>query len=389
MATAPSRLLTRRRARLAVPLVAGSLLAVAAPAMAVTATCSGTPATCVAGVPVSVVGLGGTRQFTVEDVHGNDLTSLDLGTGGAQPFRTHVQDTGFTATGQSFSVSATMSNLYLRTTSGHDYAVKVPSSDLAIGFGSTPLTGSGISLATLPTLSVSGTLSSCLNLSSPLQSALGLNLLGIPIDPSNLALTTLCTLLGLTGGPVSATVDGALQNVQPALSSLANLPVPLSGAVGGTFSNPDFGTGTVGANDPGKTATPATSVPLMAGGPANLTAGLTTALTSALTTTLNGLPLVTSTDVGAKTSVAAVVTALSGSADTLTSTLGAVLAGLNSVTNQVTVLNSLTGSLVAPTLASVQSMDGVYDGFPVLHATPITPVAGTYDGTLTVTFVQA
>jgi hypothetical protein len=389
MATALSRLVTRRRAGFAVPLVAGSLLAVAAPAMAVTATCSGTPATCVAGVPVSVVGLGGTRQFTVQDVHGNDLTSLDLGTGGVQPFRTHVQDTGFTATGQSFSVSATMSNLYLRTASGHDYAVKVPSSALAIGFGSTPLTGSGISLDTLPKLTVGGTMPSCLNLSASLQSALGLSVLGIPLDPSNLALTTLCTLLGLTGGPVSATVDGAVQNVAPTLSSLTNLPIPLSGAVGGAFSNPDFGTGTVGANDPGKNATPATSVPLMAGGPANLTAGLTSALTTTLTNTLNGLPLVTSNDVGAKTSVAAAVTALSGSADLLTSTLGTVLAGLTSVTNQVAVLNSLAGTLIAPTLANIQSLNGVYDGFPVLHATPTTPVAGTYDGTLTVTFVQA
>ncbi len=381
-------LAARRRRRLAAPLVVLALAAVVAPAAAVTATCSGTPATCVAGVPVSVVGLGGTRQFSVQDVHGNDLTAINLGTGGVQPFRTHVADAGFTGLTQSFSVSATMTNLYLQSGAGHNFAVKVPSSDVSIGFGSTPLTGSGISLVDLPKLSVTGSLSSCLNLSSTLQSALGLNALGLPLDPSNLALTNLCGLLGVTGGPVAATVDAALQTVTPTLSNLADLPVPLSGAVGGTFTNPSFASGTVGFDDPAKTGTAATSVPIMAGGPLALTNGLKTALTNALSSTLSDLPLVNATDTGTKTTVAALVAGLTGSADNLTSTLGTVVAGLP-VANQVTVLNALTGTLVAPVIGDIASMNGLYDGFPVLHATPTTPVPGTYDGTLTVTFVQS
>src|SRR6202007_2486880 len=108
------------------------------------------------------------------------------------------------------------------------------------------LTGSGISLVDLPKLSVSGTLSSCVNLSSTLQAALGLNALGLPLDPSNLSLVNLCSLLGVAGGPVAATVDGAMQTVTPTLSSLGDLPVPLSGALGGTFTNPSFASGTVG-----------------------------------------------------------------------------------------------------------------------------------------------
>lgn len=367
---------------------ASGVLALAGPALAVTATCTGSPATCVAGVPVSVVGLGGTRQFNVEDVKGADLTSLDLGTGGAQPFRTHVTDAGFTSTGQRFSVAATMTNLYLRQTTGHDFAVKVPSSAVAIGFGSNPLAGSGISLTDLPKLSVTGTLASCANLSPTLQAALGLSSLGVPLDSSNIQLAQLCTLLGLTGGPVAATVDGVLQTVTPTLTSLADLPTPLSGAVGGTFTSPSFASGTVGAGDPAATTTAPTSVAIMSGGALNPTAGLLTALTNALNTALTGLPLVNATDSGTRTTIAALVAALSSSSDALTSTLGAVVNGLT-VTNQVTVLTTLASSLVTPVAGDILALNGQYYGFPILQATPTTPVAGTYDGTLTVTFVQS
>jgi hypothetical protein len=377
-----------RRPVLLVVAAAGLAVTTGAPALAVTATCTGSPATCVAGVPVSVVGLGGTRQFTVEDVTGADLTSLDLGTGGAKPFRTHVADAGFTATGQSYSVSATMTNLYLRQGAGHDYAVKVPSSAASLGFGSSPLAGSGISLVDLPKLSVTGTLgSSCLGLSSTLKSALGLNLSGLPIDATNTLLSGFCTTL-LTDQSVGATVDGVLQTVAPVVSSLTDLPTPLSGATGGTFTNPSFASGTVGANDPAANGTTPTSVPIMTGGALNLTAGLTSALTSALNSALTGLPLVSADDTGARTTLAAAVAALSSSGDAITSKLGAVLNTL-SAANQVTVLTSLASSLVAPVLGDVASLNGNYYGFPILQATPSTPVAGTYDGTLTVTFVQS
>lgn len=378
----------RRRSRLVVLVVAGSLLAAAAPALAVTATCTGTPATCVAGVPVSVVGLGGTRQFSVQDIQGNDLTAIALGTGGLQPFKTHVADAGFTGLAQSFSVSATMTNLYLQQGSGYDYAVKVPSSDLAIGFGSNPLAGSGISLADLPKLSVTGTFASCLNLDSTLKAALGLSALGAVLDPSNIALTNLCTLLGLTGGSVATTVDGSLRTLTPVISSLADLPVPLTSGTGGAFTAPSFASGTVGFNDPAKTGTAATAVPIMAGGPVSLTSGLTSALTTALNNALSGLPLVNATDTGTRTTVAALVAALSGSSNALTASLGTVVSGL-SLTNQITVLGTLLSSVLPPSLADIASLDGLYDGYPVLHATPTTPVPGTYGGTMTVTFVQS
>ncbi len=68
---------------LALIIATATVAAVAAPALADTS------------VPVTVLGLGGTRQFTVEDIAGSPLSALDLGSGGSQPFRTHVSDASF------------------------------------------------------------------------------------------------------------------------------------------------------------------------------------------------------------------------------------------------------------------------------------------------------
>ena len=108
-----SRSLTRRVSALT---ALGVGVAVAAPAFAVTPVCTSTTVTqCIAGVPVTLPSLGGVRQFAVETVSGTELTGLDLGTGGQQPFRTRVTDTAFANLTQGYSVSATMSNLYLKT----------------------------------------------------------------------------------------------------------------------------------------------------------------------------------------------------------------------------------------------------------------------------------
>ena len=66
---------------------------------------------------------------------------------------------------------------------------------------------------------------------------------------------------------------------------------------------------------------------------------------------------------------------------------------LNTLTaaDQVTVINTLftLAPVALPTLADSASVTADYYGFPILRATPTTPVAGTYDGTMTVTFVQS
>jgi hypothetical protein len=376
---------------LALLVAATTVVAVAAPAFAD------------ATVPVTVVGLGGTRQFAVEDVTGAALTAINLGTGGSQPFRTHVTDSSFlpTASGGNYDVTATLSNLYLKTGAGtastdYNYNVKVPASDVRIGFGSNPLAVSGLSLVDLPKLSLSGAMGTCLSLNATLKSILGLDVLGAVIG-SNSALSTLCGTLGLTGSPLAATVDGALQTVTSTLTDLTKLPTALSGATGGTFTKPSYATG-VGAFDTAGAAAAAaagpagtaTSVPLMKGVTgAALSPSLVTDLLTQLTSQLTG-PLTSATGVGAQTQIASVLSQLTASATPVLSQLGAVLGGLTA-TNQSTVINSLftTATPVAPLLADVQGITGSSYAFPVLTATPTTPVPGTYGGTMTVTFVQS
>lgn len=350
-----------------------------------------------AGVDVTVVGLGGTRQFAVEDLSGAPLTALDLGTGQAKPFRTRVTDAGFlpaSAATDDYTVTATLSNLYLKTgPSTYSYAVTIPSSALAIGFGSTPLAGSGVSLRDLPTLSLTGTLSSCLALSDPLKAALGLGtsglLDGLPLDPTDTALKTLCTTL-LTSTSLTATVDGVVQELTPAITDVLDLPSQLGGAVGGPFTHASYASGTVGAGDTSGAAgapTP-TSVSLMSG-THNLSAGLVAALTSVLTDRLSGLPLVSTAATPTASTLDAVVAGLSTTGNTLASQLSAVLATL-SAADQATVVNGLGLRVtpLTPRLADIAGVTGSYFSFPILTASPGNPVAGTYGGTMTVTFVQ-
>ncbi|HUR15235.1 MAG TPA: hypothetical protein VM097_12170 [Mycobacteriales bacterium] len=376
------RRLTRPGAALA---AVTTVVALAGPAMA-------------ASVDVTVVGLGGTRQFNVEDLSGATLTALDLGTGQAKPFRTHVTDAGFlpvSAVTDDYSVTATLSNLYLKTgASTYNYAVKIPSSALGIDFGATPLAGTGISLQDLPQLSLTGTMSNCLGLTGPLKTALGLGtsglLNGLPLDPSNTALSTLCTTL-LTTQSVTATVDGVVQNLVPTLSSVLDLPSQLGGATGGTFTNASYSAGTVGAGDTaGAAGAPtATAVSLMTG-THNLSSGLITALSSALTSALSGLPIVSTAVTPTKTTIDSVVAGLGTAANGLSNQLSAVLATL-SETNQATVINGLglSATPLAPVLADIKGITGSYYAFPILTAAPNNPVAGTYGGTMTVTFVQS
>ena len=350
-----------------------------------------------ASVDVTVVGLGGTRQFSVEDLSGATLTELDLGTGQAKPFRTRVTDTGFlptSAASDDYTVTATLSNLYLKSgSSTYNYAVKIPSSALAIDFGSTPLAGSGISLQDLPKLSLTGTLSSCLALSDPLKAALGLGtsglLDGLPLDPSNTALTTLCATL-LSTQSLTATVDGVVQDLTPTITDVLDLPSQLSGAVGGPFTNASYAAGTVGAGDTsGASGAPSPTAVSLMSGTHNLSAGLITALTSVLNDALSGLPLVSTAATPTKSTLDAVVAGLSTTGNTLASQLSAVLATL-SAADKATVINGLglTATPLAPVLADIAGITGSYSAFPILTASPDNPVAGTYGGTMTVTFVQ-
>lgn len=364
-------------------LAAASMAAVvAAPALAdVTST-----------VPVTVVGVGGNRMFYVEDLSGNALQGINLGTGGAQPFRTRVADTSFVplASGGNYDVSATLSNLYLQNGQTYDYTKKVPSSAASINFGSNPLSMQGLSVTDLPKFAISGTLGQCLNLSSTLKSLLGLDALGNVVG-TNVALSTLCTTLLTaaltTPAPVGATVPAAVQALTPALTNLADLPTALSGAVGGTFTNPSYDG--IGAGDQvGLANNPpaATAVPLMTG----TTAGsLSTALVNQITSLLSTPSPLAGTTGTPLADPSTIIAQLSSSASTVTSELGAVLNTISSA-NQVAAINEIftTVAKVAPAIGDVQGVTGNSFAFPVLKALPSTPVPGTYSGTMTVTFVQ-
>src|SRR3954447_19770766 len=67
------------------------------------------------GTTLSLSPVSGSRQFFVEDLAGQDLTSLDFGRGGTMPFRVRVVDQAYAAPTEAFTVSATINNLYLRT----------------------------------------------------------------------------------------------------------------------------------------------------------------------------------------------------------------------------------------------------------------------------------
>lgn len=360
--------------------VSGCLVAAALPALA-------------DPVVVSLADAPGSRQFEVQSISGGPLSSIDLGSGGSQPFRTVVTDSEFKNLTAGYSVSATMNNLYLEDgDGGYDWGTSVPSSDVRLDYGTSPLSALGVSFPVLPQLTVSGTLQSCADLDGPTKSLLGLDPLGGLLDLTDTALLNLCSaLLTADDAGVVATVDSTVQQVSSDLTSalaLADLPTALTGAAAGAFTHPDYSAGTIGAGDTAdRTGAPeATALTIMTGTPGMATA-LQDVITAKVQAALSGLPLTSATG-SAKTSVAALLEELGASADTAVANVATALGALDAA-RQSAVLNTLTShALVPPALTDLLSLSAQYYGFPILKATPSTPLAGTYKGTMTVTFVQ-
>jgi hypothetical protein len=338
-------------------------------------------------VDVTLGALGGTRQFAVEDISGNPLTAINLGTGGTQPFRTRVVDESFTSVSEPYTVSATMSNLYLKSGASYAWGTKVPSSELSLVYPTNPLQALGVAFPVVPDLSLSGTLPTCASLPSNVKTALGLSVAGLTSD---LAVTALCTALGsgLTVTPVGTpSVDGLVQQVTAAATNLLNIPTQLTGATTGSFDSADYGADTIGFSDPAKPATNTpSSLQIMHGTP-NLTDALKAEIASKLSAALSALPLTTANNVGADTTLASVVSSLSSSTDTGVAALGTALATLDAA-KQSALVNLLTSAVVPVSMSNLPSLSGQYYGFPSLKATPLNMQPGEYAGTLTVTFVQ-
>lgn len=328
----------------------------------------------------------GSRQFFVEDLGGHDLTSLAFGSGGTLPFRVRVVDQAYAIPTEQFTVSATVNNLYLRTApSTYSYPTMVPSSDVSVGFGGSPLNNFGLSFADLPTFTLAGTIPTC----ATLQAAQPATLAGLTTD---LAAAPLCALLGATGTTVSGvSVAGLERTITPALS-LLDVPVQLAtGANTGPFTNADFSAGTIGAGDAARSsgAPAATARTLMTGAP-GATANLLNQITTQLQTIVGSLPVTSPVDdpAGAQATMAATLTALQSSANSTIAQLGADLAALGDATKQSAIVNFLSGTLAAPLATDILNLTGTYAAFPVLTANAANAAAGTYEGTMTVTFVQ-
>jgi hypothetical protein len=331
-------------------------------------------------VAVSVANAG-TRQLDVLDLSGNALTTLPLVPGTPAPFRVRVTDNNISnllAPNSGFSVSARMNNLYLKDGVTHVWGTSIPSSDVSLSYATDPLSAFGVSLDDLPQVAVSGTLPNC----TSLQTA------GILTAP-NLTTTAapLCALLGVAGSGLSVpsfNVTSVLgTTLSPLTSNLLDLPFQISGNESGNFTNPDYASG-IGASDPNATATAGTPRRVLQG-----VAGMTSTLQDEITSALGSVPsaLTSATGTNSKTSVSALVTALSASSNGTLQSLGNALSSLTT-SQQVSILNQLTGALVVPGLGDLSNVAGTYNAFPLLTAAAGNAVTGTYEGTMTITLVQ-
>lgn len=385
----------RRRTALVALTAAACTTAAAAPALA---------ADGANNVNVSVTAAAGTRQFDVFRSDGTTpLTALDLGTNGALPFKTRVRDTSFnvvktvtdasgtTTSTRPYSVTATMSDLYRKTSTGYDLSTRVPSSALSISQGA--LSASDVVSTVAPRLKLSGVLAACTDLPTATLTTLGIGkaavggalgtltgTIGTVTGSLPAPVAALCTALTSTGKTVDETITAATAPVTGILD-VAKLPNPLTAGAGGSFTNPDFTQDARAKTDTRRTGAAApTGITVMNGASGTaLAGGLVTDLTTKLTTTLNTLPLV------AETGVTRVPLS------TVTGALGAVGAAVTGLTaaQQTAVLSTLTTTVLPPVLTDLLSVAGDYYANPTLSAAANAPVAGVYEGTMTLTFVQS
>ncbi|HVM28660.1 MAG TPA: hypothetical protein VM433_13445 [Mycobacteriales bacterium] len=348
----------------------------------------------------------GSRQFYVEDLAGATLTGLDLGSGtSGAPFQTRVQDSSWLSPEAGFSVSAEMTNLYRYTGSGSakaiDHGVKVDSKKVSVGFVGVPTDVSGVSLGAVPRVQVAGAMPACGSLKTLLPADSPLlgsgSLLGGTLALLGLsdAAAPLCTALGgatATTGTLVEPVDAVVVPLQEQLLNAdrlgaAALPVSLGVGNGGAFDKPSFkGDGAGDGAKPSGEYVP-TSHTLISG--SKNSALDVKSLVSSLLDTMPLFPAVPG-GTGALTTTSSVVDAMLTSPDPAVVAVGKALAGL-SAKDQTAVLSGMVpgATPVASLLdASLQRISGNYRSFPRLQADLTGAPAGTYTGTMTVTFVQ-
>jgi hypothetical protein len=302
----------------------------------------------------------GGRTLNLYDITGAPLSTLDLSSGSGS-FQASVTDSDYSQTG--FTVTATMSNLYGYSNGAYTCSQEVPSSKVSLTSPSGLLEATGISGTAVPTFTFSG----------DLTSILGTTLLGqvnlLSADITNMAVTGLNQSLDqaqLAGGKTGPLIGAALQ------SAGATLPISLSTAQGGPFTNP--------AADPsgacGVTGTNATSEPIESGSAD--TVGLTSDLAQAVNALANPVTAATLVSDG-WVSANSVITAVS-------TTLGIPSTDLTP-TMQSSILGALTPT-VSGASAGQETVSGQYSATPVLNVDTAAVPSGAYQGLMTVTLAD-
>ena len=267
----------------------------------------------------------GTRVLDVLDLAGNALTALPVTPNTPAPFRVRVTDAGINDLTTGFTVNAVMNNLYKKNGGSYDWATKIPSSSVSVNYN--PITALGVSFSDLPIAQLTGAIPSC---NSGGTNLVSLGILGLSDITGTGAAVPLCTLLSTTGITVSPSdavnvATSLLTTVTPALSNILNLPFELSGNETGTFTNPDYSSGTIGFSDSGKPGSPSAATPrkVLQGVP-GMTATLASEITSAIGSTAGLLPT-SVTGSGAFTTLSDALNALSTSANATLQTLASDL----------------------------------------------------------------
>ena len=339
-----------------------------------------------ASVPITfslTAGCTTCRTLTLTNTDGSALSGLDLSPGSAG-FLASVSDTGIDpAALGNFDVEATMTNLYKKTgASTFDCSgaagTSIPSGSVSLHSLPGLFDASGLAASLQPVFRIAGTLT----LPAPVTTALSLAGITPVLTPSipnvtGQSLTNL-TQSQLAGGSAVADLVGSV---------LGNniLPLNLTAAAGGAFTNPD----TSAASPCPLTSATATNRQVMAGalnqvppavgtlaGPvlSDLQSVVGTPTVTALTTTLNQIAPST--------------------AESLISTATGIPVGMLDPTGLYpTLLSTIEGQMtgtVTGVVDSATSLTGTYRAAPAIAiSAPAATVPGTFGGVLTVTLTSA
>lgn len=309
------------------------------------------PASGQVDVDVALDNPGGSRTLYVEDLAGNSLSDLDFGNARSMPFRVRVVDD--TMDRSSFTVSASMTNLYRDPGSGSlDWDTSIASSDITVGSATDPLNVLDTTVEVEPVFDTVSTITD----------------------------GTICTVLGLavSGGACIinvSDVQGLVQTVPLTvdLSDLTNLPLLPQSVDAGAFTNPDYaGLAAAAPQPPGAPA--ATSRRLVGGTPVS-DATVLSAVDAGLATVLGALNLEDEIDTAVLTGA-------------LRDAVG-VTWDLLSAAQVTTVLNSTVATVQSVTGSQLIGQSGTYLSFPVVSVSvPSSATGGTYRGTLVVTGLE-